>query len=368
MHTRQIREHLAKAQDLTEQILGHYGSLRQASEALTDFCVQNQLLPEPLLRTVLYACVREHPLLGVFMGEVYEMYANLSSGQEFLTVKCFMSTDRRFKEFPDPLMIGQDGVLRYEPSAYRLVHGPAFEKGLTDIFRKGADALEQLLSLYPDMTEASRNMLDFQMAQKIYASQTPDDSPIRRVLREKLDDVKDAQARIDLLFESEMINKPDSSFLQRMEFVFNFLETLDAQKAQEALLRLTYYIEFMVERNPLLDGQPVECMTKVLNRAKSLGYEPLSVLANAMKSERTDKDFVHHILKNFTPSPDEESCASMWMVAAVLSLDDQKLLEMDLPDRHLAWISGRTGSSNIRNHLLKKGAGRDMVMAQDLGL
>ena len=368
VHTRPIHEHLAKAEGLTAQILGHYGSLTQASKALADFCTQNQLVPEPVLRTVLFACVREHPRLGGFMGEVHEMFAGVHSGQEFMIVKCFMAGDRRFSTLPDPQMIGHDGLLRYEPVTYRFVHGLAFEKSLTDTFRRGADALEQLLSQYPEMNEVSRNLLDYHMAQKVYASVTPDDSPIRRVLREKLDNVKDAQARIDLIFESEMINEPDSDFLQRIDFAFNFISTLEAQKAQEALLRLTYNIEFMLEQNPLLDGQPIECMTKVLIRAKSHGYDPLGVVVKGMSIPAKEKDLVRHIMDNFTPEPEEESGANMWRVAAVLSLDDQKLLEMDLPEHHLAWVSGRTGSASIRKHLLKTGAGRDVVMAQDLGL
>lgn len=367
-HTRPIREHLATAQDLTEQILGHYGSLKQASEALVGFCTQKRLLPEPLLRTVLFACVQEHPMLGVFMGEVQEMFSPVSSGQEFMIVKCFMASDRRFSQLQDPLMIGPDGVLRYEPVAYRFVHGMAFEKGLTDIFRRGSYALEQLLSQYPEMSEISRNLLDYHMTQKVYVSLTPDDSPIRRVLREKLDDVKDAQSRIDLIFESEMLNEPDSDFTQRTEFAFNFIGNLEAQKAQEALLRLTYNIEFMLEQNPLFEGQPIECMTKVLIRAKSHGYDPLRAVVKGMSIPAEEKDLVRHILDNFTPEPEEESGANMWRVAAVLSLDDQKLLEMDLPEHHLSWISGRTGSASIRNHLLKTAVGRDMVMAQDLGL
>ncbi|MBD8615449.1 hypothetical protein [Pseudomonas sp. CFBP 13719] len=370
---RHIKEHLRVAQSMSEEILAHYGSLEAASRALRGVCSQNQKLPENVLRTFLYACVQEHPLLEVFLNELHEMYADTAPGAEYLLIAGFLQSDRRFVVMPKPQMINSVGVLVHDPKAFRFVHGQVFDAEITAVFRKGSGALERLLSLYPDMSESSREMMDTTLCWRIYLSDLDDNSPIRATLRDKLDDVQDGLARIEVLFESEMSLDPQEQFLQRLDFTFDFIDGLPAEAAQRVLTKLDEIITCHIQDEPTFDNedQLVECMTKVLIRAKRQGYNPLAVVSKTVNLAISEEDFVHGVLTNLPNLEQESSFLSMymrWAQAAILSLDDDKLLSFDLDVRQLAWVAGRTGSQKIREHLKKTDTGRDVVFGQDLGL
>lgn len=362
--------HLKTAEGLAEQILGHFGSLEQASKALKPVCWQNDKLPEQVLRTLLFACVREHPLLEVIMTELHELYAGEKRSNEYTLIQSFMNDDRRIVTVTKPQMIDKEGVLKHSPDAFQMIHPAAFHTQITARLRGGAPAIEQMLSTYPEMREDSRKIVDGVLSAHIYSSMEPDGSPIRQALREKLDDVQDAHIRLQMLLECEMIDDPEEDFMKRLNFAFDFIDTLDSEKALQAIVKLDPLIKNMIEENPSMDvtGQSIECMTKVFSRARPHGYDPLIPLSQSVSFLGTGVAYATYVLNNLSPTMDLQTTYSMWTEAAVLSLSDERLIELGLQPHHLGWVAGRTRSKTLLDHLKQSGAGRDVVFGIDLGL
>ncbi|MBD8089125.1 hypothetical protein IFT48_03955 [Pseudomonas fluorescens] len=365
---RHIKEHLRVAQSMSEEILAHYGSLEAASRALRGVCSQNQKLPENVLLTFLYACIQEHPLLEVILSEVHEMYGESAPSPEYRIIAGFMASDRRFVVMPKPQMISNAGDLLHDPQSFKFVHGTAFDNEIKAVLRKGSGEVERLLSLYPDMRAGSQKLMDAELCRRVYVAELPDYSPIRATLREKLDDVQDAHFRIDFIFESEFELEPNDVFTRRLDFAFNFIDALSREKAQAALAKLDRIISSMIAEDPFVEGDAVEGMTRILKRANRNGYDPLAVIVKDMLAQSGESAAVHGILDNLMASASSDTAYTLWAQAAVLSMDDEKLLGLDLAERHLAWIAGRTGSQKIREQLKKTDTGRDVVFGQDLGL
>ncbi|WP_122530804.1 hypothetical protein [Pseudomonas viridiflava] len=362
---------LQTAENLAEQILKHYGSLRQAAIAFRAHSSPGERLPEPVFNTILYATVREHETLTVMLDELHELCEG--KGWREMSSMDSVLLEPRFRLTPRPSLWDDAGVMKYNPAAFNNVHGHSLRQEALAMYQEGASGVSRLLSYYPQMDEQSRRIFDTLLVNQVYYSYLPDDDPVRNLLADKLDPVEDAKARIAGLFNDtlELRNEPGGPFLRRLEACFDFVDTLSPQQATGALEQVTDALVQMLDMSGSDLGNPVEpvaCIIKVLHKAAGHGYDVLEALHPTFKYMGDQGELVETMFRSTTFGKKTTNSAKVVMEAVLLAVDEQKLLSLTIDDSVLSHIALARGSDVLRNALLKSSTGRDIIFGQDLGL
>jgi len=363
---------LATAENLAEMILAHYGTLNEASRALRAYCSPDELLPMPVMEAFVFACVREHPLLSIILNEMHELYCHSGYSQAASSMTGILQ-DPRFIRTPRPQLWDSAGVMMYSPAAFRNVHHGAMNRQLNAFFAEGESGIERLLGHYPKMGADSQRLIDNYLVNRVYFSDLPAGDPVRRLLRDKLDDVEDAKARISCLFNGvlEVVNDPASPFMARLNDCFNFIDTLTPDQATNALEQLTDVLSAWLDNGGCDLGNPydpVVCMVTVLNRASRHGYDVLRALRPAFVYMHDEGAIVETMFKSIEFGQNTTNSAKVLMEAILFAVDEQKLLSLSIDERVLSRIAQARGSDVLRKALLMSSTGRDIIFGQDLGL
>lgn len=372
-----VEDLLSTAEHLAENILAHYGSLKQASASMlasSNGAQTNEKLPANVLGVFLWATVREHPTLGIMLDELQDLYCDGSTTGELGAMQKHRE-DVRFTSVPRPGLFRPDGMLAYNPAAFARIHQKSFKFQVSAIAWAGAPAIERLLSQYPDLDILSQKMLDTELASTICSSLVPDGDPVRLVMEGRIDEIKDAKARISAMFACHLSNASGSDFTQRRDHAFALLERMPREHATFALQQLDVVIQQWLEGRQELEEthQPVQCLVDVLDRALALGYNGTSRIVRHFdfvveSFEEVDLGFITRILDDLQSMAWEENTCRVWLQAALVRIEDDALLTMGLEEHQLAWFAQAKGSSRLREHLQKSNTGRDIVFGQDLGL
>jgi len=367
-----VEDHLEVAESLSEQILAHYGSLRRASQVLIGFCTEGKKLPDPVLHTFLYACAREHPMLSIIMDELFELYEH-EDDPEVLKVIRMTPGSKLLKGVMRPYAWDAYGVLKHNPSSLSRVHPKSIHSQLSEYFAKGAWRVERLLESYPDMNEASRKLCDYELGHRVCIACLQEDHPMRVLLRDKINPVEDAKHRIKAVFGCDLNNEPDSEFHKSLDFCFALIERLDPAQVSEAFEELTQTVGFWVGEDAefLSEAhQPLECALKLFGKAQDHGFDLIGAIGLHLQNKIKNRDdLLHHMVGQFTEVARSGYLTyNLIMEVAVLTLDDQTLLDQRIPERKLARIADFRGSKKLRSALKSSPTGREILFGQDLGL
>lgn len=372
-----VYELLQAAEDLAEQILGHYQSLQNVADVLAYRCTPPQKLPYQVLYVFLYACVREHPSLGVMLDEVDAVCGDGLDHRAYASVRGMLQ-EVMLMLVPRPKLWGEDGELKYQPKAFSHMHGASFIRQVSDFFFDQANGVQKLLDDYPRMNEASRALMDQELSKRVYRSIMTEDDPVRVLLRDKLDDVKDGRARFDTLF-SELDNPDDNvGFEKRLEHVFALVDELPRGQASQVLDEINVCIrDWMTDHGEGITqfNQPsvaVPRLVAVLERAQPYGFNALEEVARNveyMSLQSLNKPMVEALLdEGFCTNPWDLDAAAAWKEAALRATDEAYYLSLGLDAKHLTQLLKVKDTPGIRQALLTSDLGREYILCQDLGL
>ncbi|WP_410950853.1 hypothetical protein [Pseudomonas sp. S1(2024)] len=372
-----VYELLQAAEDLAEQILGHYHSLQNVADVLAYRCTPPQKLPYQVLYVFLYACVREHPSLGVMLDEVDTLYGDGLDHKAYATVRSLLR-EVTLMMVPRPKLWGENGELKYQPKAFSHMHGASFTRQVSDLFFDRANGVQKILDDYPRMNEASRALMDEELSKRVYRSMMSADDPVRVLLRDKLDDVKDGRARFATLF-SELDNLDDQvGFEMRLEHAFALVAELPTTQASQVLDEINVCIrDWMTDHGEgiMRFNHPtvvVPRLVAVLERAQSYGFNALEEVARNvgyMSLQTLNKAMVECLLdEGFCTNPWELDAADAWKEAALRVTDEAYYLSLGLRPKHLTQLLKIKDTPGIRQALLTSDVGREHILCQDLGL
>jgi len=386
-----IQAHLEAAEELAGQILEHYGSLAKAAEALSVHSLRDDRLPFDVLQTLLYASVREHPKLGMFLDELYSLYSSrridsdtpifdgllqgAMSMNEMSVIPSLM-TDSRFAEIPSPSLLDAGGNLQYQPAALSLIQGAAAMYQISRQFNGGVRGISMLLSQYPAMDEDSRKWMDGELAKRVYHSVLGDNHPVRKLLRDKLDVVDEARVRIRKMFDGvEIRTVPNynerKGFMHYLGKAFELLERMPLDKVELAFVELNIVMrEWTGQNSSRLTNsfEPVKCLVALMERAKTLGYDPVERLIPIIGHPVDRVGVLQYLLRKVNLDVDSTHQKDILLKAILLSTEDAEFLGLDLDEAKLAKLADVKDSQMLRQALLKTNKGRDAIFGQDLGL
>jgi len=363
-----IEDVLAAAETLAEQILAHYGTLAAASTALQPFCLDGTKLPSQVLTTLSYALMRDHPLLGVMLDEVYDLYGNVRTTEiHTLRTAC---NDASVMKLGSTKLWDIGGELRYQPASFKIIHPVQLGNQVDQIFKQGTSGIERLRNYYPQMNQDSRVMLDLELAMRVYKGVKPANDPVRLMLKPILDPVKEAWVKIHMMMDSEISSIPEDTFMTRLNLAFDFIDNMDKSATYKALEALEGAIIEFIERDDELtnDVDPVECMRQVLLRAGQHGFDPLPAIAKALGFDEGSSLLTAYLVDSIDDERTYDTTKSILIDAALLTMDEDWIIEQNLSPNKLGWMAKHTGSAKYRDALKQSDLGRDIVLGQDLGL
>lgn len=362
---------LEVAERLAEQILGHYGSLRRAANALQPHCSPGERLPQPVFDTFLYASVREHETLTVILDEIHALCEG--KGWRELSSMDMVLQEPWFRAIARPRLWDEAGVMKYSPAAFHNIHGASLRRDLSAMFAEGASGVQRLLDYYPQVDEQGRGIFDTFLVNQVYYSFMADDHPVRLVLADKLDPVEDARARIAQLFDGFLCirNEPGGPFMRQMDSCLGYVDTLSPEQALSALDQLSDVLSEFVDAggHDLRDAfEPAQCLANIIERAAHYGYSALKGLLPSFKFMRDEAELIETMFKSIEFGQTTANSGKVAMEAVLLATDDHYLVSLGVDERVLAGLAIAKKSDVIRQALLKSATGRDLLFGQDLGL
>ncbi|AXH59852.1 hypothetical protein [Pseudomonas amygdali] len=365
------------AQRLAEQILGHYQTLGAVSKETRHLSKPGEKLPYQVLHVFLYACVDEHPAMGLIMEELEKLYADGTDPKAQIFMQGLWKGSLLNMATP-PKLWAEDGTLKYSPSAYAQMHLSTLYRELTDRWREGVPGIQKVLDDYPLMNEASKKLIDAELCFMVYKWTQSEDHPLRILLADKVNVGFDGRARFENLIEN-LDFETVSEFEERFEFAFALLKGLPKYKVDWVLKAIDGCIAGSMNSG-IDDVQlkldcPEQCiprLVKILEAASAYGYSPLPQIYREYSTpaeEFKDQEVLEDLISmGFTADPDDIDMAVAWREAAIIAADEKLILSLDLDEQDLAQLSIRKNGPGIRAALLKTTTGRDIVFGQDLGL
>lgn len=371
------REVTDTAQRLAEQILGHYQTLEAVSRATQHLGKPGEKLPYQVFHVLLYACVEEHPAMGLIMDELEELYADGSDPKAQVSMQGLWQ-GALLNTVNPPRLWAEDGTLKYSPSAYAQMNLNTLYRQITEYWNQGVPGIQKILDDYPLMNESSRKLMDAELCFMVYKWTLSEDHPLRVLLADKLNVGFDGRARFENLIE-RLDFEDRFEFEQRFEFAFALLKPLPKYKADWVLKA----VDDCISRSLNCDSGDVEfkldCpeqsiprLVKILEVASAYGYSPLPQIHKDIGVSEGEFD-EHEVLRNlikggFTADSDNIDMGIAWREAAMIAADEKLILSLDLGERDLAQLSIRKKAPGLRAALLKTTTGREIVFGQDLGL
>lgn len=365
------------AQHLSEQILGHYQGLEAVSQETQGLGRPGEKLPYQIFYVFLYACVKDHPAMGLIMEELEKLYADGTDRRAIAGMQGLWQ-GTLLDMIAAPKLWAEDGTLKYSPSAYAQMHLNPLYRQITDHWHKGVPGIQKILDDYPQMNESSRKLMDAELCYMVYKWTETDDHPLRLLLADKLNVGFDGRARFENLLD-RLDFASDNEFEQRFEFAFSLIKPLPKFKADWVFKGIDEYITRRMSDDEdhmefKLDSpeRVVPRLVRILETAKAYGYSPLQQIhkdSHVSAPQCDDRDILLVLIKGgFTTNPDDIDMEVAWREAAMIAADEDVLLSLDLNEKDLVQLSRHKGTPGIRAALLKTTTGRDVLFGQDLGL
>ncbi|MBD8681894.1 hypothetical protein [Pseudomonas sp. CFBP 13719] len=369
---------LIEAKHLAEQILGHYYSLETVSQELCGLRREGSKLTREALSVFVYASVYEHGTLHVLLREIEALYGD-GKDHSFSAFTKGIWNDSMLSGTVIPRLWGHNGKLNCSPAGYASIHKQSFQRQVNDFYNKGPAGVQKILDDYPVMSEASRQLLDKTLCEKVYQSIKPADDPVRALLGDKLNDIEDGYTRFAEMFE--VLDDPDvyANFDLRLEHAFALMRALPIGQATDIVHKAisTCIREWMADHG---DGanrfnhpeMAVPGLIKVLEKADEFGFCALdevcqNVHYRALKT--LNKSMVQALLdEGFVEDPYEMDTADAWKQAALTAASEDVYLSLGLDERYLVKLLKLKGTPKLREALKKTETGREVVFGQDLGL
>lgn len=369
---------LIKARHLAEQILGHYYNLEAVSQELSGLRKEGSRLTQEALSVFVYASVYEHETLWVFLREIESLYGD-GRDRSFNAFTKGLWNDSMLSGIVTPRLWGWDGKLNYSPVGYASIHKQSFRRQVNDFYNKGPTGVQKILDDYPLMSEASRQLLDKALCEKVYQSIMPDDDPVRAILGDMLNDIEDGYTRFAEMFE--VLDDPDvyANFDLRLEHAFALMHALPIEQATEIVHKAigTCIRDWMADHG---DGSnrfnhpemAVPGLIKVLEKADAFGFcglEEVCRNVHYMALRTLNKSMVQALLdEGFVEDLYEMETADAWKQAALTAASEEVYLSLGLDERYLVKLLKIKGTPKLRETLKKTDTGREVVFGHDLGL
>ncbi|AXH59584.1 hypothetical protein [Pseudomonas amygdali] len=368
---------LISAEQLAEQIIGHYGGLSAVSRELADFDNSGLRLPTEALDVFLYACAREHESLGTMLNEMDILYGDGVDSRSYRMVQDFLR-DTTLVDIPRPTLWSHDGRLKYSPIAFYHIYHKEMVTEVGYLCSTGSDGVQKILSTYQEIDERSRDHLDLMMRNWAHQSGMALNDNRRKLLAHVLHVVKEGRVVIRMLFEKIGDSSDERLFMARLKHATEIIRSLPPEKADGVLEGVTQCIKMWTEEpDEDLDifSEPeivIPRLVMILNQIREFGYcalEAVAMHACLGVSDLTDKKRVERIIdRGFSEGSDHLSTHAAWREAVLLAADEGFLLTLGLGERHLAALYKLKGTPMLRDALLETGRGRDLILGHDLGL
>lgn len=368
---------LVLAEQLAEQIIGHYGGLAAVSRELEGFGESGLRLPTEVLDVFLYACAREHESLSVMLNEMNVLYGDKGDKKSSVLIHEFLR-DTTLVDIPRPSLWSYDGCLKYSPAAFYQVHHKSMENEVGYLCSTGSDGIQRILSDYPKIDQRSRDHLDSMMSGWLNNSTISLDDPRRGLLAHLLDPVKEGRVVFQRLFERIGESAEEASFRARLQHIINIIRSLPSEKSDSVLESVTQCINMWTEEQDEdvdIFSEPevvVPRLVMILNRIGEFGYCALEAVgrhACLEVADISDKRRVEKIIdRGVAEEADNLSTHAAWREAVLLTLDEDFLVGLGLGEQHLGALYARRGTPKLRDKLMSTDRGRDLIIGHDLGL
>lgn len=368
---------LISAEQLAEQIIGHYGGVAAVSRELAGFGDPNLRLPAEALDIFLYACAREHESLGIMINEMDILYGDKGDKKSSQIIQEFMR-DTTLIDIPRPTLWSYDGGLKYSPAAFHQIHHKDMANEVGYLCSTGSDWVQKILSEYPKIDQRSRDHFDLIMGIWVNNSSIALDDPRRKLLAHVLDPVKEGRVVFQRLFERIGDSAEQSLFSARLQHFINIVRSFPSDKSASVLEGVTGCINMWTEdpdEDDDIFSEPevvVPRLVMILNRIGEFGYCALEAVgrhACVEVDDISDKKRVEKILDRGLPGEAEHlSTHAAWREAVLLTLDEDFLLGLGLSDHYLGALYAHRGTPKLRDKLMSTDRGRDLIIGHDLGL
>lgn len=369
-----IEDLLGSAEHLAEQILGHYQSLPVIAEALAHLAKPNHKLPSSVLYVFLYACVREHASLRRMLDEVWSLY---SDGKDRLAVNAIkgMLQATGVMMVPRPTLWDiTDGRMKYEPAAFQLMHHRSFTTEVTGRFKMGVLGVAGILQDYAHMSEDSRQLMDAELAKRVYRSLMREDDPVRVLLQDKLDPAHDGQERLHRLFNCPMNGEEDDNSKVFYDHAFDLIDRLTGEQIRPVLRQAEIELDFMLRDD---DGQTfIECyeiaiplLSQTLSKLHNKGLDILKPVGKFLKQAVCPALIVEMVSLSLATDKQDLTSDRAIIIATLMAVPEDKLFSFDLETKALTNLMKIRGvSPGIRERLMSTREGQEALLGADLGV
>lgn len=371
-------KYLEESEQIISAMTRLYGDFEKASAALSSCKDNKDKLPEVVLKTILYACLRQHEFSVENISNLYDLYGDqvyikpadeLGMSCEISIITGFMARNKNIKA-QRPSLRNRRGSIAIMPAAYFMVHESEFYRKMSAIFRGGIPSINKILRDYRFLDESSRNLMDRELARRVYYSTMQDDHPVRHMLRDKLNDFDDLRIRMQEAFRCDIENDIDVKSKSKFEHAFKLVEKLKSHR--EEVLSVISKCYLRAVNGHCFDvghhSSPLGWISRILAQAKKYGFDPICALSDTYEFKGEYDKTIYLIMESLSKSNECLSIKEVCLAGAIIETDEAYLATIGLSEKHFAWLYQYTGSATFRACLQKTDSGRERVFLQDLGL
>lgn len=161
-----------------------------------------------------------------------------------------------------------------------------------------------------------------------------------------------------------------ASYRQKANRLFKLVENLRTDQVARVIDDIEGNISNMLANNDRVSygHAMVNNLQHLLVKAGEHGFDGLRVMNSEMCWEESGKGLVDFAFGRIEADTRKQTFVSLWVESILLSLDEDTLLAEVEDERVVAWLAQARRSEGLKEALQKTGTGRDILLAQDLGL
>jgi len=181
----------------------------------------------------------------------------------------------------------------------------------------------------------------------------------------------------DLFHYSDIDSRPSVetdwagvSYRRKATRLFRLVENLRADQVVRVIGNIEGNILSMMANNQSVSyGHAIiDNLQHLLANAGKHGFDGLKVMNSEICWEESGKGLVDFAFERIETDPRKQTFCSLWVESIILSLDEDILLAEVEDEKVIAWLAQARRSEAFTTELQKTDTGRDILMAQDLGL
>lgn len=148
------------------------------------------------------------------------------------------------------------------------------------------------------------------------------------------------------------------------------INQLPAELATDAIKNLEGRVAMMMKANDFCaySSKAIDTLKVLLESAGGHGFDAVGLLSAQLGADDYGRLLVDRAFDWVEGSEVSQTLRTLWMEALVLCMDEETLLSEVKEEHVLAWLAQVRRSEGIKAALQKTNTGRDILMAQDLGL